>query len=292
MICTIKYPEDAGTKFEMFRYPAGEVQVRLFPEQLQLIGTASNVIVFATIKDGEIMAVAQLIDAISEITLPMLVLPYFPYARADRSFRPGDCFGLEVFCDFLLALPLKKIVTLDIHSQVAFGFMPTKLKNISPKPIINVAQENIGRPVVVLPDKGASRYAFGGAYLQCDKKRDPQTGKLLEFVVPKREEFHFEGADSLLLVDDICDGGGTFIGLAEEFRKQGYTEKLYLYVTHGIFSNHAMDRLSSHFEKVYTTDSFNPKPHEKLIVIPCHGTILDALVPRDELWKHATACNV
>jgi len=57
-----------------------------------------------------------------------------------------------------------------------------------------------------------------------------------------------------IIVDDICDGGGTFIGLAEELRRRN-AASLYLYVTHGIFSKDADVKLLDHFAKVYTTNS-------------------------------------
>jgi len=55
-------------------------------------------------------------------------------------------------------------------------------------------------------------------------------------------------------VDDICDGGGTFIGLAKAL-KQKNAGNLYLAVSHGIFSK-GFNELNKHFTKIFTTDSF------------------------------------
>ena len=56
-----------------------------------------------------------------------------------------------------------------------------------------------------------------------------------------------------LIVDHICDGGGTFIGLAEELKKKN-AGKLFLAVSHGIF-NKGFDDLKC-FDGIFTTDSF------------------------------------
>lgn len=80
----IQYPEDKTTKFEMFRYPGGEIQVRLTPKTaLELKNPiVEEVIVVARITDGDIIPVLQLIDAISRTTsAPVkLVRPYLLYS--------------------------------------------------------------------------------------------------------------------------------------------------------------------------------------------------------------------
>lgn len=76
---------------------------------------------------------------------------------------------------------------------------------------------------------------------------------------------YFErGRTIALIVDDICDGGGTFVGLAKELRAAGAT-RVYLYVTHGIFSKRLPLEGIDH---VYTTDSFLSGP------VNLHGNYL------------------
>ncbi len=58
-----------------------------------------------------------------------------------------------------------------------------------------------------------------------------------------------------LVVDDICDGGGTFLGLADKFWKQTSISTLDLYVTHGIFSKGVRELLRM-YHNVYSTDSY------------------------------------
>ena len=291
MFATINYPEGAGTQFEMFRYPGGEVQVRLTPKQIEVLKCQplSEVHVQARIKNGEIMTVVQLIDAIRSVCQLdiKLILPYLPYSRADRRFIDGDCNGLQTFGRLLNTLVGVEIVTLDVHSGQAAKYI-RHFTDVSPKPIIDTVALSIpGRLGVLLPDAGAARYGIK-THLQATKVRDPETGKLNGFVVPGKSQF--DQLDSVLIIDDICDGGGTFLGIADQMKDYGLD--LYLYVTHGIFSKGLTD-LFKRFKKIYTTDSFGTAIHaasedsDRLITIPCMGTILDKIVDRPALYENA-----
>ena len=59
--------------------------------------------------------------------------------------------------------------------------------------------------------------------------------------------------EHFIIIDDICDGGRTFIELAKEIRKQ--TDKpIYLIVTHGIFSA-GFEKLSDELDGIFCTNS-------------------------------------
>jgi ribose-phosphate pyrophosphokinase len=272
---TIHYPEDAGKKFEMFRYPAGEVQVRFTPEQLDEMAGADEIHIFARIKDGEIMGLAMLKDALRLSYIPVkLFLPYLPYSRADRAFTDGDCFGLHVFADLLNRLDFDQVITLDAHSSIAEVEIDNLL-NVSAYPfILECVGEDTG---ILLPDKGSTKRYPIRTNLVAEKNRDVSTGKLTGFTVPSKDAFG--KTKSILLVDDICDGGGTFIGIAEAMKDYGI--ELNLYVTHGIFSR-GLTWLFSRFNKIYTTDSFGtsihaaPEDKDRLIILPCEELMVRA----------------
>ena len=301
MILTISFPEGINREFKMFRYPGGEVQVRLTEEIVNLVKhpKVERIHVVARIRDGEIMAMAQLLNTIKAATSAdiRLILPYLPYARADRRFVLGDTLGLQVFGQLLNQISYD-IVTLDAHSPEASKYI-RHLTNVSPLPIIRSVIDQLdgtttyGIPVVstavLLPDEG-SRHRYGipdSPYLlHATKKRDPETGTLSGFEAPPPDAFK---ADNILIVDDICDGGATFNGIADALEASGNHLPRYLYVTHGIFSK-GYNELFKRFKKIYTTDSFGglyPGNYEGLTIIPCMGTILDAVLTRSELWRNA-----
>ncbi|UUZ75448.1 hypothetical protein LP414_27415 [Polaromonas sp. P1(28)-13] len=84
--------------------------------------------------------------------------------------------------------------------------------------------------------------------VRADKTRDTLTGKITGTAVYSQDV----GNRDFLILDDICDGGRTFLELAKELRKLT-TGKLYLYVSHGIFSQGCL-HLARHFERIYVAN--------------------------------------
>lgn len=183
-----------------------------------------------------------------------LVLPYVPYARQDRVAVAGEPFSAAVFCSLVNSLRFDSVTVMDPHSAVVVDLLE-RVVVVPAAELVGPALERAGRrdlleqAVLVAPDAGAtprvkavaqalSAYRHGqGApdaevqVVQALKKRDPVTGRLsapeLAQAIPTDRP--------LLVVDDICDGGGTFIQLAQVLREHTQAP-LYLYVTHGIFS--------------------------------------------------------
>jgi ribose-phosphate pyrophosphokinase len=186
-----------------------------------------------------------------------LVLPYFPAARQDRVMVKGEPLTVKIMADMINSLNLNRVTVFDPHSEVT----PALLNNcevIYNYDFIATAIEDIGQNVLLTaPDGGALKKiykvseALGGIeVLECSKSRDVKTGHLKGFRVSADD---LQGKNCII-VDDICDGGGTFMGLAEELKKKNAGD-LYLAVSHGIFSK-GFDDLCKHFKGIYTTNSF------------------------------------
>lgn len=287
MITVFNYPYDASGKMESFRYPSGESQVRLTQKGIDAIRDSTKIVVeFNYVNDSEIIGLIQLTDAIDHMNhgaTKILVIPYLPYARADRRFVQGDCFGLKVFASLINDLYYDEVYTLDVHSEESTHLFEN-LFNVAPYPFIDQALHLIGSPAntaIILPDAGASRYDIGG--IQCSKIRDAGTGKLSGFEVPPVE--NFKGFKSALIIDDICDGGGTFLGIADKMAD--YNLDLYLYVSHGIFSKGATE-LAKRFKRIFTTDSIYGNQaisRENVTILPCGGEIRKEFLTLPEIWQ-------
>jgi ribose-phosphate pyrophosphokinase len=110
--------------------------------------------------------------------------------------------------------------------------------------------------IVVIPDAGAvprtegilQRLKASNDIARCVKMRDSQTGKLSAFQLVEGSV----AGRAVVIVDDICDGGGTFAGLAKVLRAHG-ASRIYLAVTHGIFSKGIA---ITGIERIYCTDSY------------------------------------
>lgn len=246
-------------KYEKIVYPAGEYQVRIKGYEGQIDRTNGFLEIEARISDmAQLIELGLLISAAETCFYPITVtLPYLPFGRADRRFTPHDCDGLAFLSRYLFNCTTNlKVRSFDTHSVTAdtlgFDYMP-------PDDYLASIKATLGDDTILLcPDLGAAnRYSGIGVKFKttyfCSKKRDPITGKLLGFDVP----VEIKENGPILLFDDICDGGGTFIGITEKLREAGIKNDLHLGVSHGIFSN-GLDCLFQHFKTVHTTNSRTP----------------------------------
>ena len=116
--------------------------------------------------------------------------------------------------------------------------------------------------ILISPDAGANKkiyklaeqIGYTGDIITCSKDRDSE-GKLTKCVVPYCSSL----VKDYIIIDDICDGGATFINIAKELKpralKNSYQPKIYLIVTHGIFSKGTTE-LGHYFDAIYTTNSY------------------------------------
>jgi ribose-phosphate pyrophosphokinase len=190
----------------------------------------------------------------------VLILPYLPGARMDR----GVPAGAFVYGDFIRRMIRPtKLITIDPHSPDALNAFP--YATVFPvERIIRHEVQDPSRDVpnstyvgVIAPDHGAidratrAAHAMGVPVYRAEKKRDFATGKLSGFGMVDE----LPGTGKLLIVDDLCDGGGTFIGLAEATGLP--RDRVDLWVTHGVFSK-GFEGLKKHFGVIHTTDSYTP----------------------------------
>lgn len=209
------------------------------------------------------------VDALRRMGVKKIILfiPYFPAARQDRVMVQGEALSVKVYADIINAMALDKVIVFDAHSEVT----PALVNNCEVVPNHTFIQEVlkiISQDVkLISPDGGAlkkiykvSEFLEGVEVVECSKSRDVKTGKLSGFKVYNDD---LQGTNCLI-VDDICDGGGTFVGLAKELKNKN-AGKLYLAVSHGIF-NKGFEVLDC-FEKIFTTNSFKDFEGESVQVI-------------------------
>lgn len=261
--------ETINSALSPFTFPAGEAHIKreerrsLEPVEIAIMQPSPDSL------HSDLFHLAMWMDYITRSdrenateTRTVLILPYVPGARADR----GNPFGLEVYANFINNLFIDQIIIFDPHSQVAPELLSGRenLTVVYSDDLFNQLSVRVsveGKYVgVIAPDKGAVLRAhnvsevLGVPLFKAEKTRDESTGKLSGFTV---EELPEEG--KLLLVDDICDGGGTFLGLAEA---SGLSkDRLDLFVSHGVFSKSACYTLPDAFGTIYTTNSYDPKRH-------------------------------
>lgn len=208
------------------------------------------------------------------VTSVELFIPYFPGARQDRRNPTGDvAFAADYYASIVQYVDADWVTIYDPHSDVVPALIDfTKIVSVAD--IAKFDEANAGHlhhriySGVIAPDSGAHRRANLMAetlgvpkVYQAWKNRDVATGKLTGFGIEPIEPGHY------LIVDDICDGGGTFNGLAASL-PAGVTCDLY--VTHGLFSQ-GLRELIKNFEQIITTDSLDKYvSHPQLKTINIH----------------------
>lgn len=206
-----------------------------------------------------------------------LYTPYFLGSRSDRLFEEGSSNYLkEVICPIINSLKFATVTVVDPHSDVLEACL-TNFKKISNIKLVNWALTDIHAEVgkepypdwqstklgLVSPDAGAFKKVHNVSSLLsvcltpveviiCSKYRDTE-GKLTLTEVPMVSR-EWEGKD-MVIVDDICDGGRTFINIAKRIADHKLNNRMFLIVTHGIFSA-GLKELSQYFHRIYCTNSY------------------------------------
>lgn len=210
------------------------------------------------------------------------IIPYFPAARSDR----GIPTGAELYYDLINLAPLNAVYTFDVHSYFVIDDLEWGTKDTPQLYYSGPWNHNLDHfkdvyHGVIAPDKGAvsraSEFAkkIGVPLIVADKERDFITGNLSRFTCPDLE------GDDYLVVDDICDGGGTFNGLADVIKEQNPNVTLDLFVSHGIFSK-GFTELHKRYDTIYTTNSLDQSENIRLLNKfgdPHAFSVMNILVP-------------
>lgn len=247
---------------EYISFPGGERHVRLPAEQLAAATDIAWTIDARIYTPADIMDLLLAADALHRV-VPVgstfrLVMPYVPYARQDRVALDGEPLSAAVFCTLINSMHFDAVEVWDPHSDVTSAL----LQNVHIRPTKDLMvstfrqkgmEHLLANCAFVAPDTGARKRVaalaktFGTDMVPADKKRDPVTGKLSGAQV-----LGDVPARPLLVVDDICDGGGTFLELARVLREKT-DQPLYLYVTHGLFTK-GLDALKGCYDGVFSAN--------------------------------------
>ncbi len=219
-------------------FPDQTIQVWKLPDdQVRRAQMGANFIQLDFEDHSEIMALWQLVFLLRTICTAgldiTLYMPYLPYARQDKDVSNDETFGLFAFANILNVLNFRNVVVDDVHSDTAKKLI-CSLQNISPEKRIKEVIKTLNVRHVMFPDAGAyTRYKNmlpDNTWTYTGKKiRNGTTGEILAYKFEGNKPL--PGSD-VLIVDDICDGGRTFIEAARLI----HGCNVHLYVTHGLFT--------------------------------------------------------
>jgi ribose-phosphate pyrophosphokinase len=237
---------ETNEQVELKKFAGGECHVKIkipiHEDEKVRLNTRLN-------SSDDVMNLCLAVDALRNMSVNYIevFIPYIPYARQDRVMVAGEPLSIKVFANIINALNLNKVISFDAHSDVSVALL-NKCQNNLNHDIVNhfIKELKLSDYVLVSPDLGAykkidklaAKLEYRNQITTGIKIRDLVTGQIIKSDVNAEDL----GAKACVVVDDICDGGRTFIELASALKNKNAGD-LYFICSHGIFSHNALERL-------------------------------------------------
>lgn len=258
-----------GRKVDVGHFPDGTMLAKCSIGNFQKI--ADNIVTWVYEGDSEITHLYYIVRHIQDLGAKhiSLFMRYIPNARQDRVKTDEDIFTLKYFAEIINSLHFDEVYVLDPHSNVSTALID-RVRVMPPSKYIEdvLFEINSDNLLMFYPDEGsvkrysgmiAKPYAFG------IKRRNWETGEIEGLDISGAVD-KIKGKD-ILIVDDICSRGGTFLHSAKKLKELGAND-IYLYVSHCENTILEGDLLKGDLiKKVFTTKSIFTKEHEKIVVL-------------------------
>jgi ribose-phosphate pyrophosphokinase len=257
------YPEQSVISYKSILFPDGQPHVKINVQQAEALDRKAPLRIFTRLKNANDLLLALFVKNTLdylEFEHVELHVSYLLAARMDRVMLDGEPFSLKVIAAQINAGQFKKVLIFDPHSEVSTALIDRSYAVTNhlfvSDALSDYTDTHLGEaPCLVSPDAGALKKIHKLAQflgienvVECMKERDLRTGALTNF---KAMTDGLNG-QTCFIVDDICDGGGTFAGTAKMLKEKG-AAKVVLIVSHGIFSR---GPVIEHVDDIYTTDSY------------------------------------
>jgi len=231
-----------------------ETETKIFPDgeskiTLQKIPKKSVILVVQSTYPPVDTNMLQALSIISQVrkisSRTFAIIPYMGYARQDKQFLSREVITMSVVAKMLQSAGAKKVIVVDIHSNIALNHFNIPTENISAIPELAkyFKKLNLKNPLVVSPDAGgSSRSKKFASLLKSDfivlkKHRDRKTGR----VSIQTTKADVQGKD-LIIVDDMISTGGSVIKAAQFLKKQK-CKRVFVACTHGLLVGDAEKKI-------------------------------------------------
>lgn len=209
--------------------------------------------------DQNLMELLVMLDTFKRASAERVtaVIPYFGYARSDKKDRPRVPIAAKLVANLIRTAGTDRVLTVDLHASQIQGFFDIPVDHLFAAPVIvDYFQKNpIEDLVVVAPDTGGAERArayakrLDAGLVLVDKRREKANVAEVMNVVGNVK------GKNCLIVDDMCDTGGTICKVAEALHKNGAND-IYACFSHAVLSGNAIGNLeASHIKKILVTDT-------------------------------------
>ncbi len=225
------------------------------------------------------------------------VIPYFGYARQDRRTKARTPISAKLVANMIVEAGIERVLTMDLHAAQIQGFFDIPVDNLYAAPIfaldIKSTFGSMDDVMVISPDVGGVARARElaqriGAPLAIVDKRREKAGEVAEMTV-----IGDVTGKRCIIVDDMCDTAGTLCKAAEVLMGAGATE-VHSYITHGVMSGPAVERVSkSVMKSLVITDSIQPteavKSCKNIRIVPTAPMFAQAIL---NIWNGTSVSSL
>jgi ribose-phosphate pyrophosphokinase len=278
------------------RFNDGEIFVEVFEnvrgEDMFILQSTSNP------ANDNLMELLIMSDALRRSSAARItaVVPYFGYARQDRRTKARTPITAKLVANMMVSAGIERVLTMDLHAAQIQGFFDIPVDNLYASPVfaLDVKHKFKGKlenVTVVSPDVGGVARArelatrIGCSLAIVDKRRE-KAGEIAEMTV-----IGDVTGQTCIIIDDIVDTAGTLCKAAETLMQAGAKE-VHAYITHGVLSGPAIERVTTSVMKsLVITDSIEPteatKAAENIRIVPTAPIFAQAIL---NIW-HGTSVS-
>lgn len=260
-------------KIELSRFINTETRVHIKETSVDEVVIVQS---FSTPVDRHIVQFCLIADALKRMgsTSITAVIPYLGYSKQDKVFRSGEPLSVKVVANIIQTLPIKKVITFDLHNPAIMGFFDIPLINIKAMPLfVDYFSSKVGQEqyCVISPDAGAVKTSteFANqlnipiAYI--NKKRDLETGEVSIVDIDR----DISGYHCIIL-DDMIATGSTMLSIGSFLKSKG-VKTVTIGATHHLYLEGVQEQLDhSAIDQVVVTNSIQ-KPTQvnspKLVIL-------------------------
>ena len=209
--------------------------------------------------DQNLMELLIMVDAFRRSSAERItaVIPYFGYARSDKKDRPRVPIASKLVANLIEAAGVTRVLAMDLHAAQIQGFFDIPVDHLYASPeFVAYYQDNpMSNLIVVSPDTGGAERArayakrLDAGLALCDKRREKANVAEVMNVVGD------VNGKNCLIVDDMCDTGGSITKVTEALKKAG-AERIHAAFTHPVLSGRAIENLGkSELEQIVVTNT-------------------------------------
>ncbi|MCH8170960.1 MAG: ribose-phosphate pyrophosphokinase [Bacteroidetes bacterium] len=276
-----KYLKIKLTPVDIHKFSDGEIYVRI----LESVRGSDVYIIQPTSPDANLNLMELLItvDALKRSSPQRItaVIPYFGYARQDRKDQPRVAITAKLIANLITVAGADRVMTMDLHAAQLQGFFDIPFDHLYGSTVFSgLVKNEDGNTVVVSPDVGGLKMARSYAkriqadLVVIDKRRPHQNlAEVVNIIGDVKNK-------NVLIVDDLIDTAGTFVGAIEALKDKG-AKDIFGAITHPLFSGPAIKRIKeSQLTKLYVTDSIPLNTEgieDKIFVVTASNLFAEAI---------------